>query len=206
MCPLPIDLTGRTFGRWTVIKPEGPGSRAHKRRWLCRCSCGRERMMRPDNLVNGTSQSCGCRQRLESFLARLTECRRGEDECWIWPGAPDIGGYGRVMVNGKAGQAHRQVYEHLAGPIPEGLTLDHLCRNRRCVNPSHLEPTTGRENTLRGEGPGAVNARRTHCVNGHAFDEQNTYTTKEGHRGCRACGREWWRRNYKPSPQFRKPP
>lgn len=74
-----------------------------------------------------------------------------ETACWLWQGEMNRNGYGRVWVNGKRLMAHRVVYESLRGPIGEGLLLDHLCRNRACCNPDHLEPVTHRENTLRGE-------------------------------------------------------
>jgi len=85
--------------------------------------------------------------------------------------------------------AHRAVYEALVGPIPKGLSLDHLCRNRACVNPEHLEPVSLVENVMRGVSPHAVNARKTHCAHGHAFTAENTYMVR-GERVCRACGRE----------------
>lgn len=71
--------------------------------------------------------------------------------CWIWLGGNSGDGYGKVSVNGRMKMAHRAVYEIFMGPIPEGLVLDHLCRNRRCCNPLHMEPVTVQENTLRGE-------------------------------------------------------
>lgn len=109
--------------------------------------------------------------------------------CWEWTGTRDSGRYGRISVPGDSGAGvHRVVYELVKGPIPEGLVLDHLCRNPPCVNPSHLEVVTHRENTLRGVGPTAVNAAKTHCKHGHPFDEQNTYhVPRGGHRHCRAC-------------------
>ena len=99
-------------------------------------------------------------------------------------------GYGRW--NGKL--AHRLTYEATHGPIPSGLTLDHLCRNRRCVNPDHLEPVTNRENILRGTSPSALHAVQTACVNGHPFDAANTRTNANGSRSCRACNRAAVRR------------
>ncbi len=85
--------------------------------------------------------------------------------------------------------AHRAAYELYVGPIPEGLTIDHLCRNTLCVNPAHLEAVTMRENILRGTGPSAQAARKTHCLRGHPFDDGNTLFRATGKRVCRACQR-----------------
>lgn len=70
--------------------------------------------------------------------------------CWLWQGELNRNGYGRVWINGKRVMVHRAVWQVLRGPIADGLVLDHLCRNRGCCNPDHLEPVTARENTLRG--------------------------------------------------------
>lgn len=119
-----------------------------------------------------------------------------ETPCVEWEGGKDRDGYGQISatVRGRRTtlRAHRVSYEKHIGPIPVGLTLDHLCRNRGCVNPKHLEPVTNRENVLRGQGPAAVNARRTHCVHGHEFTPENTYTYvnesyPHGRRVCRTC-------------------
>lgn len=107
-------------------------------------------------------------------------------DCWLWTASRFPDGYGSFSVNGRARGAHRVAYELLVGPIPSGLTLDHLCRNPSCVNPTHLEPVTDRENVRRGHGPTAVNARKTHCIHGHLLDEQNTYIYPAG-RCCRRC-------------------
>ena len=106
--------------------------------------------------------------------------------CWVWQRARDMHGYGVIQVRGKALGAHRVAYEIVKGPIPEGLTIDHLCRTRACINPDHLEAVTNRENILRGEGFAAINARKTHCLRGHAFTEANTYQHRD-ERCCRAC-------------------
>lgn len=88
-------------------------------------------------------------------------------------------------------QAHRKVYEWLRGTVPLGLTLDHLCRHRWCVNPDHLEMCSMRENILRGEGVAAKRARQTHCIHGHELTEENTYHRPDRPKGrgrmCRAC-------------------
>lgn len=91
-----------------------------------------------------------------------------EEVCWPWQGGSVRDGYGQFHLHARRKvQAHRYAYEQLIGPIPEGLTLDHLCRNRLCVNPKHLEPVTHAVNILRGQGTSARNAQKTHCVHGH---------------------------------------
>ena len=106
--------------------------------------------------------------------------------CMLWTGAVSAQGYGRFCRS----WAHRLVYEAVVGPVPEGLQLDHLCRNRLCVNPEHLEPVTNRVNTLRGEGPTALNAKKTHCHKGHPFAGANLIILPDGSRRCRACKNE----------------
>lgn len=118
-----------------------------------------------------------------------------QDVCWLWTGSLTESGYGRFSIGGRAGtvvRAHRFSYEMHVGAIPAGLDLDHLCRVRRCVNPSHLEPVTRRENTLRSPiAAPAVNASLTHCIRGHEFTPENTYTppSRPNSRHCRACRR-----------------
>lgn len=112
---------------------------------------------------------------------------RAASGCWLWNAALHTGGYGIITINKKRLFAHRVMYELIVGPIPAGLHIDHLCRVRSCVNPMHLEPVTSAENTKRGQGNGA----KTHCPQGHPYDESNTrtYTNQGGYtmRLCRAC-------------------
>lgn len=104
--------------------------------------------------------------------------------CIEWPGARSPEGYGRI---GWHGYAHRQAWEEATGePIPKGLQVDYLCRNRACVNTDHLEVVTQAENLRRGESPWAVNARKTHCIRDHEFTPENTII-HGGHRECRTC-------------------
>lgn len=128
-------------------------------------------------------------------LADLLE-RKYEPEpmsgCWLWTGAVN-GRYGyiAVKVGGQIKQkkAHRVTYEAFRGPIPAGTEIDHLCRNRFCVNPYHLEAVPHRVNVLRGESPMAKNAAKTHCPRGHEYTEDNVYRRgpDNRHRYCRTC-------------------
>ena len=130
------------------------------------------------------------------LVARFWPKVRKTEGCWEWTGARSPGGYGQIRAAGRRRllQAHRVAYELLRGPIPEGLTIDHLCRNPGCVNPAHLEPVTMRENLLRGTGMSATYARRTECSRGHPFSPENTiiYGKYRGpkSRKCRTCHNE----------------
>ena len=117
-----------------------------------------------------------------------------ERGCWIWQGRPMNAGYGQLGVtrDGKTRTilAHRASYETFVGPIPDGRQLDHLCRVRLCVNPSHLEPVTPRQNIHRSPiAPAAINARKTHCPKGHPYTPENTYFNgpRKTWRLCRTC-------------------
>ena len=111
--------------------------------------------------------------------------------CWLWTGALfQASGYGQFSHT----SAHRVGYELQVGPIPEGFTIDHLCRNRACVRGDHLEAVTMKENLLRGNGWSGRNVRKTHCKWGHPFDEKNTHWLKGGGRRCLACGNRMTRR------------
>lgn len=111
-----------------------------------------------------------------------------DNECFNWIGCLTVNGYGRFNLNGVMIRAHRLSYEIYKGEIPKGLEIDHLCRNRKCVNPEHLEVVTKQENILRGE-LGLINKSKTHCKYGHEFNEKNTYKRSHGARTCRECNR-----------------
>ena len=117
------------------------------------------------------------------------------ETCWLWTAGRVWNGYGQFKVAGRHVYAHRFAYELLVGPIPEGLTIDHLCRVRHCVNPAHLEPVTSRENTLRGDTPAARNAAKTHCPQGHPLEAGNLRLSelRRGGRACLICHREYQR-------------
>ena len=115
-------------------------------------------------------------------------------DCWEWNGKHFPTGYGRFYHRGSQ-YTHRYSYEMFVGPIPEGLEIDHLCRNRGCLKPSHLEAVTHRENVLRSPiAVGAMNRNKTHCKRGHEFTEANTrnFTQKNGSSGreCLIC-KKW---------------
>lgn len=134
--------------------------------------------------------------------------RGGPDECWEWTGSRRPDGYGLFRATSRSQDPkvvpYRFAYELMVGPIPDGLQLDHLCHtrdkaclggktcpHRRCVNPAHLEPVTRLVNIRRGR---RANSLKTHCPQGHPYDEANTRYGKNGWRECRACDREFQRK------------
>ncbi len=118
--------------------------------------------------------------------------------CTLYTGYLDPDGYGQIWVTDRHCGAHRIAYEVYRGPIDTGLSIDHLCRNRACINPCHLETVTTRVNLMRGVGLAATNSRKTECKRGHPFTPENTYTVNNGRgwRGCRICRSNYVRRHH----------
>jgi len=128
---------------------------------------------------------------IDRLLARV----KYDSGCWVFTGCISVYGYGRITVDRDIGphHTHRVAYEALIGPIPDGHDIDHLCRNRACCNPMHLEPVTRLENFKRG-----FNAMRakTHCPQGHEYTPENIYWLQPGNRrDCLTCRRERGRRS-----------
>jgi hypothetical protein len=180
---------------------------------LCECGCGETPTISPRTrpalgLVKGQPHRF-----IRGHQTRQSPAEYARDpttNCWRWLRAViSTNGYGSTSVDGKHALAHRVLYERHRGPIPDGMTLDHVChtadvgcpggtacQHRRCVNPDHLEPVPFRTNVLRGRSMAADNARKTHCPQGHPYDAENTYiqTPRRGQRIgygriCRACQR-----------------
>ena len=131
------------------------------------------------------------KERLREKLMKRIE---KTDSCWNWLAYVTPTGYGvfTSRISGKLEnrRAHRAVYELLVGKVPDGLQLDHLCRNRKCVNPEHLEPVTQKENLLRGIGFGAINSKKKKCPKGHKYTKENTYVYPNNKwRNCKICRR-----------------
>lgn len=107
-------------------------------------------------------------------------------------------GYGRISLNSKTYKAHRIVYKLFKGALSKHLEIDHLCRNRACINPEHLEQVTHKINVLRGESTNAKNARKTHCKRGHVLKGRNVYiVNKKGHRSCNTCKKAYSKNYYR---------
>ena len=121
---------------------------------------------------------------LERFWSKVEKT----DGCWIWRGTKDWKGYGDFMIRKKHHRAHKLAYELLVGSVPENRVLDHLCRNRGCVNPAHLEPVTNTENIRRG----VRKTLQTHCKRGHPLEGDNLrpLKLKKGVRECVTCHRQ----------------
>lgn len=138
------------------------------------------------------------RSSIEDRFWSKVDTSAGADGCWLWRGYLDADGYGHFNSDSNQ-RAHRYSYELQVGAIPEGLTIDHLCRIRHCVNPTHLEPVTMRVNVLRGHGEAAANARKTHCPKGHEYTPENSILNNNSRRysrRCRTCDKQRKKKEY----------
>ena len=129
----------------------------------------------------------------KSILEKLSDKFIKTNTCWLWTGSTSKGGYGKIsMKDDTTIMAHRAMYELLVGPIEDGLTLDHLCRNPSCINPEHLEPVTIQENIARAKNQvTTINKNKEYCNSGHRFSIKNTYRKKDrDNRECRQCRKE----------------
>ena len=133
----------------------------------------------------------------------MSKVRHDPNGCWTWTSIVKTEGYPYFTFGMQAFRAHRLSYMWATPGATfenmEGLQIDHLCRNRLCVNPEHLELVTAKENTLRGTGLQSANAQKTHCAQGHPFDDVNTSLVwnnrdRAYQRRCKACSREWARK------------
>ena len=152
----------------------------------CACGCGSE-------IGPRSTWAVGHNMRVIDREERFWRKVKKTDLCWLWTGTKTGDGYGSFKAApDRRMRAHRFAYELLVGPIPEGLVIDHLCRNRACVNPDHLEAVTHYVNVVvRGTTSyTSRQARKTHCKHGHPFDEENTYirpATGRPGRDCLTC-------------------
>jgi len=140
--------------------------------------------------VHGTTDKVYVKREPKSVMARFFKfVDVQEDGCWKWTGSLSNVGYSR-FASEYGTYGHQAAYNLFVGPIPAGLTIDHLCMVRKCVNPQHLEAVTLRENIMRSPNQVcAINARKTHCKQGHEFNEENTYRNTKG-RVCKTCRRQ----------------
>lgn len=131
---------------------------------------------------------------IERFLSKISISNSG---CWEWNGYIQENGYGQTSIKSKGVYTHRFIYEYYHDSIHPDLTIDHLCRNRKCVNPLHLEQVSHKENIMRGDTLALKNSKKTHCKRGHEFTPKNTYVNPRGSRCCMICTNYLKRLTYK---------
>jgi hypothetical protein len=144
------------------------------------------KMALQNNSVSYLGQMLPKQDVFERFMANVEKTESG---CWVWNGLRNDYGYGIFSIGNRMVMAHRWLYEHTHGPIPEDLELDHVCRNRACVNPSikHLEAVNHKENVLRGIAPNILLHHANQCKRGHQLEGENIYHRPNGTRECRTC-------------------
>lgn len=130
-----------------------------------------------------------CLEEMSKALTRFWGKVEKTDHCWIWAAHKSRIGYGQFWFSNTNMSAHRFIWIAENGPIPSGLIIDHLCRNRGCVRTEHMELVTAKENTYRGNGPAGINHRVIECPLGHPYEGRNLTFTKQGTRVCMACRR-----------------
>lgn len=142
-------------------------------------------------LLNEMAQGRVATPILERIMPKIAKSKN----CWYWTGAKDWDGYGKIRIyvaphKYAQGSAHREMYKIFVGKIPDGYQVDHLCMNKSCVKPSHLEAVTPQINTLRApNAPASINARKTHCLKGHKLTTESVYSPPKypNKRECKIC-------------------
>ncbi len=167
--------------------------RRHYAKGLCKRHYGRVQYHGSTDRLQSGLKAKPLRDRIDAQTDRT-------GDCWIWIGAMHTSGYGKVGAGGDGGAtllAHRASYELSVGPIPEGHQIDHLCRNRACVKPQHLEPVPALINMRRMNAACGIGSAKIECPKGHPYSEENT-SHRNGRRHCKTCARDRARRNYQP--------
>ena len=160
------------------------------------------RFVRDDGSKRARFVLIGDKGDLFRFITKV--CVEQETGCWLWTGSKNRNGYGKFWYHGRTGTAFRFAYKFWHGPLPPGHEPDHLCENKICVNPDHLEGVTRRENLIRGNSPVGLNARKLHCIRGHTFTTTTTYSWR-GQRYCRICNNNRAKARYAADPEkFRR--
>lgn len=149
----------------------------------------RRRFVVPSNCVSQAPNSSDSDSLALRFFEKVSKIDNATG-CWSWKGAIDAHGYGSFVIEGLTQKAHRVSYEISKGEIAEGLVIDHICKNKACVNPEHLRAISRIENVMIGDRPTAINARKTHCNKGHELKGENLKVYK-GKRYCQKCKTEW---------------
>jgi hypothetical protein len=156
--------------------------------------CAECKEIKPHDAGNAARQRCFCSRKVKCIEKLMSQMKKIESSgCWEWLGPKNsITGYGTLSISrfgGVVRHVHRVAYTVFVGDIPVGLQIDHMCKNRICFNPSHLEIKTAKLNNLRSDSPSAKNAVKTHCCRGHKFTKENTNMLPGGRRQCKECRR-----------------